>query len=310
MRLPWANGRKTQSSENGCVPDAFSFLPEGGVAETLIRSIDWTKHPLGNPAAWSPTLKASLGIIFGSHQPMFLWWGPERIQFYNAAGRTALDPRKHPASFGQPGRACWPEEVWHELSRPIDASMARGESNLSSQRDVPIFRGTQRNGVVWSMGYSPIRETDGSVVATLLVCSEIMSVPEADPTPFDTVSGAEALRDGLLDFFMQAPVPMCILKGPEHRFILANPLYEKLVGRRVTGKTIREAFARREAAAYIQILDEVYQTGVPYIGKELPLLLANASGGEEELWLDVGYHPYNDSHGCAQPRSSHPAHRN
>ena len=94
---------------------------------------------------------------------------------------------------------------------------------------------------------------------------------------------------------MQAPLPMCMLTGPEHRFALANGGYVELVGREVLGKPIRGAFTDVEAHEFVPILDEVYRTGEPVLVRETPLRLADAGGNVTERFIDVGYHPYRDA---------------
>lgn len=105
---------------------------------------------------------------------------------------------------------------------------------------------------------------------------------------------AERARKELHSFFMQAPAPMVIFQGAEHRFMLANPLYEKYVGRRVQGKTVREVFTDEEIGYYIPLLDRVFQTGEPYVGRELPLKLQDDEGGVKELRINVSYTPTRD----------------
>ncbi len=55
---------------------------------------------------------------------------------------------------------------------------------------------------------------------------------------------AEASRALLHDLFMQAPANIAILRGPEHRFELVNPLFQQTVGKRdiqLQGKPFQEA---------------------------------------------------------------------
>ncbi len=99
------------------------------------------------------------------------------------------------------------------------------------------------------------------------------------------------------DFFMQSPIPMVIFEGPEHFFTLANPPYEKFVGRKVTGKKLLEVFAYEEVAIFIPLLDQVYITGIPYIGKDIPFVTTDESGKSESHLIDIGYHPLKGAHG-------------
>lgn len=106
---------------------------------------------------------------------------------------------------------------------------------------------------------------------------------------------AERERQNLHDFLMQTPAPLCILMGPEHRFLLANPSYLELVGREVAGKTVRELFPPETVEAYLPLLDRVYETGKPFVGKEMPLRL-----GDEDLIIDLSYVPLRSGDGATR----------
>ena len=99
----------------------------------------------------------------------------------------------------------------------------------------------------------------------------------------------------LRDFFMQAPVPLAILKGPEHFFTLSNNDYEALIGRSAMGKNLLEVFSEDELDQSLIILNEVYKTGIPFIGKDLTLNLKNIEGVVERKWIDVAYHPFREN---------------
>jgi PAS domain S-box-containing protein len=108
----------------------------------------------------------------------------------------------------------------------------------------------------------------------------------------------ENVNRNLQDFFTQAPIPMLILLGPQHRFALINPSYERFFGhQKVLGKTICEVFTQDEAGNYIKLLDDVYRTGVPYQGNEMPLSLPDENGVVQKRFLNVSYHPFREVDG-------------
>lgn len=79
----------------------------------------------------------------------------------------------------------------------------------------------------------------------------------------------EAERSRLAYIFEHSPSFVCIQHGAEHVYELTNPAYQKLIGHRdVVGKNVREAFPDIEQQGYYELLDNVYQTGKPYIGRE------------------------------------------
>ncbi len=139
---------------------------------------------------------------------------------------------------------------------------------------------------------APIVDSDLKVQGVVLVFRDVTEQKKLAHEKEEASRQVERAREELHGFFMQAPLPMCILEGPEHRFSLANPLYEAFVGRRAVGKTVLECFSLEEVAHFIPLLDRVYQTGVPCIAKEQPLSLPDADGTIKDHWINLGYHPF------------------
>ncbi len=107
----------------------------------------------------------------------------------------------------------------------------------------------------------------------------------------------EAARKELFDFFMQAPAPMAVLTGPDHVFTLANEPYVRLVGQQVLGSTIRAVFSQSEQRFYVEIFDRVYQTGQPYVGKEIHFSKPDVYGKSRNFFLNVSYTPFRSNEG-------------
>ena len=77
----------------------LSMIATGEMAER-VRTLDWSKTPLGPSAAWSPALRLIVDIVLASNFPMALRWGPELVLIYNDAYAPALHER-HPSALGQ-----------------------------------------------------------------------------------------------------------------------------------------------------------------------------------------------------------------
>ncbi len=90
---------------------------------------------------------------------------------------------------------------------------------------------------------------------------------------------------------------MAIMLGPEHRFSVANPAYERLVRRKVVGKTVREAFTEGEVGHFLPLLDGVFQSGDPHMGRELPLNIPDGNGDIRNHFVNIGYHAFRDLEG-------------
>jgi PAS domain S-box-containing protein len=136
-----------------------------------IRKFDWDSNLLGPIEAWSDTLVTTVNLVLASRHPMFLWWGPELIQFYNDGYRPSIRDDKHPSAIGQRGKDCWPE-IWSIIGPQIESVMKQGNSTWNTNALVPINRNGKLEEVYWTYGYSPIRDKDGAVQGTLVVCSE------------------------------------------------------------------------------------------------------------------------------------------
>lgn len=150
---------------------ATEFPTSGGVCGDLIRTIDWSASPLGPLAGWPASLRTSIQSMLESRHPMFLWWGPELIQFYNDAYVPSFGVGRHPAAMGQRGADCW-RDIWPIIEPQIRGVMQRGEPTWHEDALVPIFRNGRIEEVYWTYGYSPVRDESGRICGTLVVCTE------------------------------------------------------------------------------------------------------------------------------------------
>jgi PAS domain S-box-containing protein len=103
----------------------------------------------------------------------------------------------------------------------------------------------------------------------------------------------EAERSKLAYLFTNAPAFVATLSGPDHVFELTNPAYLQLIGHRdVVGKPVREALPEVEGQGFFELLDNVFQTGEPFTGRELPLQVQRESGGAlEQRFVNFIYQP-------------------
>ncbi|MFD2247166.1 ATP-binding protein [Pontibacter ruber] len=103
----------------------------------------------------------------------------------------------------------------------------------------------------------------------------------------------------LQDVFQQAPVGITIMRGPQYIIDLANPEVCEIWGRKpeeVLGKPVIEAIPEAGEQGFISLLDQVVNTGQPFIANELPVVLER-NGEMEQTYLDFLYHPMRDSQG-------------
>jgi PAS domain S-box-containing protein len=103
----------------------------------------------------------------------------------------------------------------------------------------------------------------------------------------------ETERSRLAYLFAKAPAFVAVVSGPEHTFEMTNPAYLQLIGHRnVVGKPVRQALPEVEGQGFFEILDDVFRTGEPFIGKELPIeIQREPNSAPEERFVDFVYQP-------------------
>jgi PAS domain-containing protein len=131
--------------------------------------------------------------------------------------------------------------------------------------------------------------------AGLPTVRNIASLNMEDSVPTTT----KEFVDLLTQMFVQAPTFMAILRGPEHRFELANPSYLKLVGnRQIIGRTVSEALPEAVDQGFLLDLDRAYQSGTSYtaFGARFILHGSPLEPAIERL-LDFVFQPLRDADG-------------
>ena len=96
-------------------------------------------------------------------------------------------------------------------------------------------------------------------------------------------------RERLREVFRQTPAFLALLDGPQHVFEFANDAYHQLVGHRdMIGKPAFEAFPDAQDQGFEALLDGVLQTGVPFIGRDVPFRLVYTPGAAPvECFMDL-----------------------
>ncbi|MEO8115898.1 MAG: HWE histidine kinase domain-containing protein, partial [Phenylobacterium sp.] len=273
------------------------FLGDGGEMGGLIRAYDWAASPIGAPETWPQSLKTAVRLMLTSRHPMFIWWGPELIQFYNDAYRQTMGPERHPSALGDRGRDCW-AEIWPVIGPQIELVMAGRGSTWHEDQLVPVTRHGGLQQVWWTYSYSPI-DVEGGVGGVLVVCNDVTRehlTREALARSNQQLMGDV---DRLRELFAQAPGFIAVVSGPQHVFEFVNAAYERLAGRSdLLGRPIRERLPEVEAQGFIALLDRVYASGEAYVGHGAPLTVDRGPGQAAELhYLDFVYQPIRDAAG-------------
>ena len=271
-----------------------------GEMRALCRAFDWAATPLGPSHRWSASLRTTVGIILGSRNPMFLWWGPELVQLYNDAYRPSLGQGdRHPRALGARGRAFW-TDIWHEIGPQIHQVMTSGEATWHEDQFLPIERNGRLEEVWWTYGYSPVYEDDGRIGGTLVVCQEttprMIAQFDRERLLADTAR-AERRAAHVLERIADEHMTM----DGDFRILTVNPAAERALGmtrEQLIGRTHWDAFPASTGTdverAYRRVATERVDAHFThhYVGEGYDRHLeidayATSEGGIALFWRDV-----------------------
>lgn len=110
------------------------------------------------------------------------------------------------------------------------------------------------------------------------------------------------LNRRLRDLLMQAPSAIGITTGPEHRWAYVNVARATMSGRKgvedFVGKQVRDSYPELEGQPFFDCLDQVYRTGVPFVGKEMKATFRRGPGGTpDDAYVDCVYQPIRNPDG-------------
>jgi len=110
---------------------------------------------------------------------------------------------------------------------------------------------------------------------------------------------AEAQRQRFYDVLMQLPAHVAVHEGPDQVFTIVNPGYQRLApGRDLLGQPVREAWPELVSQGILDILDQVYQTGNPFIGTEVPFQVDLLRTGQlEQVYFNAFFLPLRNAKG-------------
>jgi signal transduction histidine kinase/GAF domain-containing protein/ActR/RegA family two-component response regulator len=162
---------------------------------------------------------------------------------------------------------------------------------------VPLPRqGTGAAAGFLACGINPYRKLDTDYLSFVQLLAGQIGASLANA---EDVEARTAERDRLRALFRQAPSFICVLSGPELVFELANESYLQLVGHRgIEGKRVREALPEVAGQGFFELLDQVFRTRQPYVGKSLEVKLQpEADAAPVTRFVDFVYQPILDASG-------------
>lgn len=273
----------------------------------LCRALDWERKPLGPVEDWPQSLRTAAGMVLEQGIAQSLCWGPDLVQVYNDGYRIIMGD-KHPHGLGRSVLANW-EEIEYDI-KPLFDRVLSGETVYFEDLRFSVKRGGETKDAYFTFSYSPVRLEDGSVGGALINCFETTQQVHARAIQAERDRLFESLafeRSRLRYVFEHAPAFVAVVRGEEHVLELANPAYIRLVGERdLLGRRVTEALPEIQAQGFVDLLDQVLETGEPVAGQEEPIQLARTPGDPtEEVYVDFAFLPLIEADGTCSGVIAH-----
>jgi PAS domain S-box-containing protein len=211
------------------------------------------------------------------NKPLLDLWG---IPLEQAIGKDFFDLK-------------YPEDLAAKLARQVRQVF---ETNNQVIDETPY---TNPVGAVGYYEYilSPVFGPDGAVEMVAGTTRVITERKRLELEREQLLRALDAERSNLASIVDKAPAFIATLRGPDHIIEVANDEYYNLIGRRdVLGKPVRIALPEVEGQGFFELLDNVYRTGVPFVGNEVPALLGPA-GAAEQHYVNFVYQALRDPDG-------------
>ena len=215
--------------------------------------------------------------------------GPEhRYKYFNAAYQHQF-PRE---LAGRPVAEALPEAAEQGFVALLDRVYQTGETYFGQELPLALEQPGQEAPAAptyYNLTYQPYREngqTVGLSVFAYDVTEQVLARQQR-----------AAQQQQLREVFEQAPVAICVFRGPDDELETVNPPMAEMLGRpleELLGRPFFEAMPELVDQGLQQLLAEVRRTGVPFIAQEQEIQLARHQPGETGFFNFV-YQPLRDA---------------
>jgi PAS domain S-box-containing protein len=184
------------------------------------------------------------------------------------------------------GEVFWANPQWHAYTGTTpQQSGAKGWADLLDADELPAvmerwtaaitsgqpfetvfsMRGADGGTRPFLSRAAPARDPTGRVTGWFGISTDVVELRRQRQSAEEDSLRVAGELDDLKRLFAQSPSFMAMLHGPEHRIVLTNPPYMRLIGHReVLGRTVAEALPEAVGQGFVALLDQVYRSGEPY----------------------------------------------
>lgn len=202
-------------------------------------------------------------------------------------------------------------EVWGKPSSIMGMRLADALPEIENQVFVDLLTEVYQTGIPYSgqgvlahlrrfgvledvyfdFVYTPVRSDSGTVTGIMVMASEVTGYHNA----LHQLAHSEARFKALIE---QAPFATSLLTGRDMTIELANSTIIDYWGKgeSVIGKPLREALPELEGQGFLEILDQIYQTGVAYSSENASVNF-EVGGKLNTYFFNFTYKPVLDNSG-------------
>jgi two-component system, cell cycle sensor histidine kinase and response regulator CckA len=239
------------------------WIVGGGETGELIRTMDWSKTPLGLLDNWPQTLRTVTNMVLSCAFPMAIVWEAGLTLLYNDAYRVVVGD-KHPDAMGRSPRDLWPQ-AWGSDRSIFEEVLEHGRTVHLEDQLFRISRETGWKEAYFTLSYSPIRADHGAVVGALVTLVEttdrVMGDRESEGKDASIVDAridpAEGKRREGERAILNATTQMVLLIEPDGTIVASNQALagylsrttEDMIGKNIYDFLSSETAERRRAYA-------------------------------------------------------------
>lgn len=293
----WSEDQLVPIYRNGKIEDVywtFSYSPvkdeSGNVGGVLVVCVETTEKVM-NFKTLQAKEQTFRNIFSNAPVAVAIYKGPSFIvEFANEKvleywGRSLEEVINKPVFEALPGSA---GQGYEELLTEV---LTKGKRLVAKERSINIERNGRMEKTYINFVCEPYYEFNDSISGVFVLVNEITELVVSRQK-------VEESERRLRDIIEQASIPMCLYCGREMRIEIIN---EELLAtwgrdRSVIGKTLKEAIPELEGQPFLNLLDEVYTTGVPHLIRDSESKIMRESVlcvYNHDLW----YKPMRDENG-------------
>lgn len=230
-------------------------------------------------------------IIESAPFPIAVYTGKEmRIARANKAAIEVWG--KGPEVIGKLFKEVLPEISGQDILERMEEVYATGTSYHSRNTPVELLVDGQLRTFYFNYSITPLFDNKNSVYGVMNTA--------ADVTDMNLVKQQlEHSEQNFRNMILQAPIAMCLLKGPEFIIDIANQAMLEIWGKpqnTVMNRPVFQVIPEAIEQGLKEFMEQVYRTGRPFQANEQPVKL-DRHGKSDTVYQNFVYQPYHDTFG-------------